>query len=74
MRHESFRYVPDGTLRRAWHLGLDGYQTEFVVDREPFVVRVAPELEAVGVLAEPFSVAEKAISEAIHLQLTRSNT
>jgi threonine dehydrogenase-like Zn-dependent dehydrogenase len=55
--------------RGIW--GLDGYQTEFVVDREPFAVRVAPELEAVGVLAEPFSVAEKALSEAVHLQLTR---
>jgi threonine dehydrogenase-like Zn-dependent dehydrogenase len=55
--------------RGIW--GLDGYQAEFVVDREPFAVRVAPELEAVGVLAEPFSVAEKAISEAVHLQLTR---
>jgi threonine dehydrogenase-like Zn-dependent dehydrogenase len=32
---------------------------------------VAPELEAVGVLAEPFSVAAKAIAEAVHLQLTR---
>jgi glucose 1-dehydrogenase len=55
--------------RGIW--GLDGYQTELVVDREPFIVRVAPELEAVGVLAEPFSVAQKALSEAVHLQLTR---
>jgi threonine dehydrogenase-like Zn-dependent dehydrogenase len=55
--------------RGIW--ALDGYQTEYVVDREQYVVRVAPELEAVGVLAEPFSVAEKAISEAVHLQLTR---
>jgi threonine dehydrogenase-like Zn-dependent dehydrogenase len=55
--------------RGIW--GLDGYQTVFVVDREPFVVRVAPALEPVGVLAEPFSVAEKAIAEAVHLQLTR---
>jgi threonine dehydrogenase-like Zn-dependent dehydrogenase len=55
--------------RGIW--GLDGYQTEFVVDREPYAVRVAPELEAVGVLAEPFSVAAKAIAEAVHLQLTR---
>src|SRR5258705_3204142 len=55
--------------RGIW--GLDGYQTEFVVDREQFAVRVGPELEAVGVLAEPFSVAEKAISEAVHVQLTR---
>ena len=55
--------------RGIW--GLDGYQTEFVVDREQFAVRVAPDLEAVAVLTEPFSVAEKAISEAVHLQLTR---
>jgi threonine dehydrogenase-like Zn-dependent dehydrogenase len=55
--------------RGIW--GLDGYQTEVVVDREPFVVRVPPELEAVGVLAEPFSVAEKAIAEAVHIQITR---
>lgn len=55
--------------RGIW--ALDGYQTEYVVDREQYVVRVAPELAAVGVLAEPFSVAEKAISEAVHVQLTR---
>src|ERR1700689_2644560 len=32
---------------------LDGYQTEFVVDKEQYVVRVPAELEAVGVLMEP---------------------
>jgi len=47
------------------------YQTEYVVDRETFVVRVASELEPVGVLAEPFSVGEKAIAEAVHVQRTR---
>jgi hypothetical protein len=51
--------------------GMDGYQTEYVVDHEQYVVRVPPELEAVGVLAEPFSVAEKAITEAMQLQLIR---
>src|SRR4029079_11056942 len=51
--------------------GIDGYQTEYVVDHERFVVRVPPELEAVGVLTEPFSVAEKAIAEAVHVQRTR---
>jgi threonine dehydrogenase-like Zn-dependent dehydrogenase len=55
--------------RGIW--GLDGYQTEYVVDREPYIVRVPPELEPVGVLCEPLSVAEKAIDEAAHLQLTR---
>src|SRR5437868_3407389 len=51
--------------------GMDGYQTEHVVDHEQYIVRVPPELEAVGVLAEPFSVAEKAITEAMQLQLIR---
>ena len=55
--------------RGIW--ALDGYQTEYVVDREQYLVRVTPEVAAVGVLAEPFSIVEKAISEAVHLQLTR---
>jgi threonine dehydrogenase-like Zn-dependent dehydrogenase len=55
--------------RGIW--GLDGYQTEFVVDKEQYVVRVPPELEALGVLCEPLSVAEKAIDEAVRLQVAR---
>ena len=55
--------------RGIW--ALDGYQTEYVVDREQDPVRVTPNVAAVGVLAEPFSIVEKAISEAVHLQLTR---
>jgi threonine dehydrogenase-like Zn-dependent dehydrogenase len=51
--------------------GLDGYQTEFVVDQEQYVVRVPSELEAVGVLIEPLSVVEKAIDEALRLQTVR---
>lgn len=55
--------------RGIW--GLDGYQTEFVVDKEHYLVRVPLELEPVGVLIEPLSVAEKAIDEAVRLQLSR---
>src|SRR5581483_6247862 len=51
--------------------GMDGYQTEYVVDHEQYVVRVPDELEGVGVLVESFSVAEKAIAEAIQLQVVR---
>ncbi len=50
---------------------MDGYQTEFVVDKEQYVVRVPAELEAVGVLMEPLSIVEKAIDEAIRLQIVR---
>ncbi|MCL5035138.1 MAG: glucose 1-dehydrogenase [Bacteroidetes bacterium] len=55
--------------RGIW--GLDGYQTEFVVDKEQYVVHIPPELEAIGVLAEPTSVAEKAIDEAVRVQTSR---
>lgn len=55
--------------RGIW--GLDGYQAEYVVDKEAYVVRVPTELESLGVLTEPLSVAEKAIEEAVRLQLYR---
>jgi threonine dehydrogenase-like Zn-dependent dehydrogenase len=55
--------------RGIW--GLDGYQTEFVVDKEQYVVRVPAELKSVGVLCEPLSVAEKAIDETVRLQMAR---
>ncbi len=51
--------------------GQDGYQTEFVLDRETYVTRVAPELEATGVLLEPLSIVEKALYEALRLQQHR---
>lgn len=55
--------------RGIW--GLDGYQTEYVIDKEQYVVHVPSELEAIGVLTEPTSVAEKAIDEAVRIQTSR---
>jgi threonine dehydrogenase-like Zn-dependent dehydrogenase len=55
--------------RGIW--GLDGYQTEHVVDLEQYIVRVPPALADVAVLTEPTSVAEKAIDEAVRLQRAR---
>jgi threonine dehydrogenase-like Zn-dependent dehydrogenase len=52
--------------------GLDGYQTELVVDKEQYVVRVPAELKDIGVLMEPLSIVEKAIDEALRLQIVRS--
>lgn len=60
-----------GAYRERGIWGLDGYQAEFVVDQEQYVVRVPPELAPVGVLCEPLSVAEKAIDEAVRLQFAR---
>jgi threonine dehydrogenase-like Zn-dependent dehydrogenase len=55
--------------RGIW--GMDGYQTEFAVDREQYIVHVPGELEPVGVLTEPLSVAEKAIDESVRIQTAR---
>ncbi|HSB80926.1 MAG TPA: glucose 1-dehydrogenase [Candidatus Methylomirabilis sp.] len=60
-----------GDYRERGIWGLDGYQAEYVVDREPYLVRVPPELKSVGALCEPLSVAEKAIDEAVRLQSAR---
>ena len=51
--------------------GLDGYQAEFVVDQEQYVVRVPPALESVGVLMEPLSIVEKGIDEMLRVQIVR---
>lgn len=55
--------------RGIW--GLDGYQTELVLDHQQYVVRVPKELGDAGVLTEPTSVAEKAIDEAVRVQSAR---
>jgi threonine dehydrogenase-like Zn-dependent dehydrogenase len=60
-----------GKYRERGIRGLDGYQTEYAVDQEQYVVRVAGELETVGVLMEPLSVVEKAIDEALRVQTLR---
>lgn len=49
----------------------DGYQTEYVVDKEQYFVKVPHEIRHFGVLTEPMSVAAKAIDEALMLQKER---
>jgi threonine dehydrogenase-like Zn-dependent dehydrogenase len=61
-----------GNYKERGIRGLDGYQTEFVVDKEQYIVSVPVELEAVGVLMEPLSIVEKGIEEALRLQAVRS--
>jgi threonine dehydrogenase-like Zn-dependent dehydrogenase len=55
--------------RGIW--GRDGYEAEFVVDKEQYVVRLPPALRSTGVLTEPTSVIEKALDEAVRLQTER---
>jgi len=57
------------TERGIW--GADGYEAEFVVDKEPYAVRLPPELKNVGVLTEPTTIVEKAIDEAVKVQTAR---
>lgn len=61
-----------GDYRERGIKGLDGYQTELVADKEDYVIPLPPELEKVGVLIEPLSIVEKAIEEAIAVQIRRS--
>lgn len=51
--------------------GGDGFQQEFVVDEEDFFLPVPMDIRELGVLAEPMSVGEKAIDEAIRIQDAR---
>jgi threonine dehydrogenase-like Zn-dependent dehydrogenase len=49
----------------------DGYQAEYVVDSERYVVKVPGEVASIGVLCEPMSIAQKAIDEALLIQTAR---
>jgi len=60
-----------GAYRERGIWGLDGYQTQFVVDSEQYIVRVPAAIEPIAVLTEPLTVAEKAIDEAVGLQTRR---
>jgi len=51
--------------------GADGFQAEYVVDKEPYLVKVPGEMKEIGVLTEPMSVASKAIDEAMIIQQAR---
>jgi len=48
-----------------------GFETQFVVDDEAFVIRVPDVARSVGVLAEPMSIVQKAVTESIRIQSAR---
>jgi threonine dehydrogenase-like Zn-dependent dehydrogenase len=60
-----------GRYRERGIKGLDGYQTEYVVDSEQYIVRIPADIGALGVLTEPLSIVEKAIDDAVRLQFAR---
>lgn len=49
----------------------DGYETEYVVDDEKYLVKIPVSIKDIGVLTEPMSVASKAITEAALIQAAR---
>lgn len=51
--------------------GADGFQAEYVVDKEQYFIKVPDEIKDIGVLTEPMSVAAKAINEALIIQGAR---
>lgn len=51
--------------------GADGFQSQFVVDKQEYFVKVPAEIKELGVLTEPMSVASKAIDEAMNIQKAR---
>lgn len=48
-----------------------GFQTEYVVDFEEYLVKVPDHIAHLGVLTEPMSISAKAIDEAQHIQAAR---
>jgi threonine dehydrogenase-like Zn-dependent dehydrogenase len=62
---ESGLYTERGIKQRH------GFQCEYVVDEEQFLVKVPSDLESVAVLTEPTTVVEKAIDRACRLQCAR---
>ena len=51
--------------------GADGFQAQYVVDKEKYLVKVPESIKEIGVLTEPMSVAAKAIDEALIIQGAR---
>jgi glucose 1-dehydrogenase len=45
-----------------------GFLTEYVVDEPEYIIRVPENMNEVGVLMEPMSVAQKAIEQAYRIQ------
>lgn len=60
----------EGYLERGIK-GKHGFQAEYVVDKEQFLVNVPTSILPYGVLCEPMSVVEKALDEILKIQRVR---
>src|SRR5947209_4471621 len=67
--HQDYCYTGDFTERGIKEA--HGYMTEFVVDHERYMNLVPPDLREVAVLAEPLTIAEKALAQVFWLMQHR---
>ena len=67
--HQDFCYTGDFTERGIKEA--DGYMTEYVVDRERYMNVVPAGLREVAVLAEPLTIAEKALAQIFWMMQRR---
>jgi len=59
--HQDYCYT--GDFRERGIKEAHGYMTEYVVDRERYLNLVPPDLREIAVLAEPLTIAEKALAQ-----------
>jgi threonine dehydrogenase-like Zn-dependent dehydrogenase len=62
---------PKGEYTERGIKARDGYQVEYAVDKERYIIPIPEHIKHLGVLAEPMSVSEKAINEAVRVQCAR---
>lgn len=60
-----------GNYKERGIKNLHGFQSEYVVDKEKYFVKLPSLLKEIGVLTEPTTVVEKAIDEIVKIQLSR---
>jgi glucose 1-dehydrogenase len=67
--HQDYCYT--GDFRERGIKAAHGYMTEYVVDREPHMNLVPPDLRQIAVLAEPLTIAEKALAQIFWMMQQR---
>jgi threonine dehydrogenase-like Zn-dependent dehydrogenase len=67
--HQDYCYT--GDFRERGIKEAHGYLTEFVVDQEPFLTLVSPDLRDIAVLTEPLTIAEKAFGQIFWMMQQR---
>lgn len=67
-RHGEPDMCLKGDFKERGIKGLHGFMAEYYVEEPTYLVKVPPSLLDIGVLAEPLSIAEKAVRQALAIQ------